>query len=154
MSKIKIGDIFEINTSKGKAYLHYIFKDEVIGELIRVLPGLYSERPASLDNLAKSKEKFMIFFPLSAANKRKIVENVGYYPADNFERPKYMRYDHNVRGTFLGWHIVDTNTWHRQLVKSLTPEQKQLSPWDVWNDTLLIERLVSNWSLESWEPQT
>ena len=150
MARIKIGDIFEINTSKGKAYLHYIFKDKMTGELLRVLPGLYSERPASFDKLAGSKEKFMIFFPLSAANKQNIVERVGYYPAESFGKPNYMRTEHNVKGAFLGWHIVDTNTWQRHLVKNLTPEQKQLSPWGIWNDTLLIERLVDNWSLESW----
>jgi len=50
----------------------------------------------------------------------------------------------------LGWHIIDTETWQRQLVKTLTPEQKQLSPWGIWNDTLLIENLVDDWELEKW----
>lgn len=150
MGKIKLGDIFEINTPKGKAYLHYIYKDNTIGELIRVLPGLHAERPASIDKLAGSAERYMIFFPLSAASKRKIVERVGYYPAEGFSKPKYMRTEHNVRGEFLGWHIVDTDTWHRQLVKELTPEQKQLSSWGTWNDTLLIRNLVNDWSLEKW----
>ncbi|BDA78463.1 hypothetical protein LPTSP3_g13930 [Leptospira kobayashii] len=48
MAKIKIGDIFEINTSKGNAYLHYIYQDKSVGDLIRVLPGLYSDRPSNL----------------------------------------------------------------------------------------------------------
>lgn len=142
MKRIRVGDIFEINTPKGKAYLHYIYKDETVGELIRVLPGLYSERPASFDNLATSKERYMVFFPLSAANKRKLVEQVSQYPADNFGKPKYMRTEHIVRGEFLGWHIINTETWERQLVKTLTSEQKELSPWEIWNDTLLVENLV------------
>ena len=61
-----------------------------------------------------------------------------------------MRTEHNIRGEFLGWHIVDTETWQRQLVKTLSPEQKKLSPWGIWNDTLLIENLVNDWSLEKW----
>ena len=61
-----------------------------------------------------------------------------------------MRTEHIVRGEFLGWHIIDTDTWQRQLVKSLTREQKQLSPWGIWNDALLIENLVNDWSLEKW----
>jgi hypothetical protein len=150
MGKIKVGDIFEINTPKGKAYLHYIYKDKTLGDLIRVLPGLYSERPAGFDNLAASREEYMIFFPLSVANKRKIVEHAGYYPADGFSKPKYMRTEHNVRGEFLGWHIIDTDSWQRQLVKKLTPEQKNLSPWGIWNDTLLIENLVAGWHLAKW----
>lgn len=150
MGRIKVGDIFEINTPKGKAYLHYIYKDKTIGDLIRVLPGLYSERPAGFDKLAASKERYIIFFPLSAAYKQKIVEQVSHYPVDNFEKPKYMRNDHIIRGEFLGWHIIDTETWQRQLVKTLTPEQKKLSPWEVWNDTLLIENLLNDWSLDKW----
>jgi hypothetical protein len=151
MGKIKVGDIFEINTPKGKAYLHYIHKDPKISrELVRVLPGLYSERPASFDKLAGSKERYMIFFPVSAASKRKIVELVGHYPADKFNKPKYMRAEHNVKGESLGWFIVDTDTWQRELVKELTPEQKWFSDWASWNDTLLIERLVEDWSLEKW----
>jgi len=150
MAKIKIGDIFEINTPRGMAYLHYIHKDGVTGELIRVLQGLYSERPANFDELAASQERYIISFPLSAAAKQKIVESVGYYPASNFSKPKLMRTKHNVRGEFLGWYLVDTETWHRQLVKTLSVEQKKLSPWGIWNDTLLIENLVNDWSLENW----
>lgn len=150
MRRIKVGDIFEISTPKGKAYLHYIYKDKMTGDLIRVLPGLYSDRPDSLDKLAGSKESFMVSFPLSAAYKQKIVAHVSYYAADSFEKPKYMRTEHIVRGEFLGWHIIDTETWQRQLVKTLTPEQKKLSPWGIWNDTLLIENLVDDWSLEKW----
>jgi len=150
MAKIKIGDIFEMNTLKGKSYLHYIYKDKAIGDLVRVLPGLYSERPANFDKLAGSKERYMIFFPLSAASKQKIVEQVSFYPSDKFEKPKYMRSEHIVRGEFIGWHIIDTETWHRQLVKRLTSEQKQLSPWGIWNDTLLIENIINEWSLEHW----
>lgn len=150
MKKIKLGDIFEINTHKGKAYLHYIYKDPSVGDLIRVLPGIYPERPANFDTLAGSNEDYMIFFPLSAAYKRKIIECVGFYPADGFSKPPYMRTEHNVRGEFLGWHIIDTDTWQRKLVKSLSLDQKQFSPWGIWNDTLLIERITNNWSLQNW----
>jgi len=102
MARIKEGDIFEINTPKGKAYLHYIYKDKTIGDLIRVLPGLYSERPANFDKLAGSEERYMVYFPLSAANKQNIIEQVGHYPVDNFKKPKYMRTEHIVRGGIFG----------------------------------------------------
>jgi hypothetical protein len=150
MARIKIGDIFEINTPRGKAYLHYIYKDPVIGELIRVLQGLYSERPSNFDELAGSKERYIISFPLTSATKQKIVEPVGFYSASSFSKPKLMRTEYNVRGEFLGWHIVDTDTWQRLLVKTLTSEHKQLSPWGIWNDTLLIDKLIKDWNLEKW----
>ncbi|CCB85123.1 putative uncharacterized protein [Parachlamydia acanthamoebae UV-7] len=149
MAKIEIGDIFEINTPKGKIYLHYIYKDERIGELIRVLPGVYLEKPDLL-NLAAKKEVYMVFFPLAAAKKRKIVEQVGHFPANDFSKPKYMRSKHIVRGEFLGWHIVDTDTFHMRLVKSLAPEQLQLSPWGVANDAFLVDNVINDWTLEKW----
>lgn len=150
MARIKIGDIFEIATPRGKAYLHYVHQDSVTGELIRVLQGLYSERPSNLDKLAASKERYMISFPLKLATKQKLVELVGNYPLLNFSKPELMRTEHIIRGEFLGWHLVDTETWQRQLVKTLSSEQKKLSPWGIWNVTLLIENLVNDWSLEKW----
>ena len=150
MSKIKIGDIFEIDTPKGKGYLHYIHRDSNTGELIRVLQGLYSVTPTNLDKLATSTERYMISFPLSAAVRNKIVVLVGHYPASNFCKPKMMRTQHNIRGEFLGWHLVNTDTWQREFVKTLSPSQKKFSPWGVWNPQLLIENLSNDWSLENW----
>lgn len=148
--KIKFGDIFEIATPKGKAYLHYISKDKTLGDLIRVLPGLYKKQPDNLTELVTSQERYMIFFPLAAAYKKNIVKIIGYYSADAFEKPKFMRSDHYIRGEFLGWHIVNTETWQRQLVKQLNKEQTKMSPFEIWNDTLLIEKLNDDWKLEDW----
>jgi hypothetical protein len=149
MKKIKLGDIFTIKTPKGKGYLHYVYKDKTVGDLIRVLPGLYMGEPENLNQLVSMKERYMIFFPLSAAYKQDIVEMIGNQVFD-FSKPKYMRDIHKVRGEMLGWHIVDTDTWKMQLVKTLNEEQKKLSPWGIWNDTLLIQRLTEDWSLENW----
>jgi hypothetical protein len=150
MAKIQIGDIFKISTSKGAAYLHYVYKDPHVAELIRVLPGLFSQTPDDIQKVAESEEKYMLFFPLSAAFRRKMVSYAGHYDLPNFAKPSYMRTDWFVRGVFLGWHIVNTDTWFRTLVKDLTLEQKKLSPWDIWNDTLLIERLEQGWTLDQW----
>ena len=36
-------------------------------------------------------------------------------------------------------------------VKELTGGgQKELSPWGIWNDTLLIERMMEGWTPEKW----
>lgn len=150
MKKAKVGDVFEIETSKGKAYLHYIYEDPIACELIRVMPGLYTELPQDLEEIVKMEERYMISFPLKAAYRRKIVERVGHVSSENYSKPAYMRTDHWVRYEFMGWHIVDTDTWYRRLVQELTPEQMKLSPWDIWNDTYLCDRLVEGWSLENW----
>lgn len=60
-----------------------------------------------------------------------------------------MRTEHFMPGV-KAWDIVDTDTWKRQVVKKLTPAQVQLSPWGIWNDTLLTEKLAEGWKLEDW----
>ncbi len=150
MKKINLGDIFEIKTAKGYTYLHFIFKNKELGELIRVLPNFYDERPLDFKELEISTERFMVFFPLSFAYKKKIVEKVYFSPYENYKKPDYMRTEHIVGDKFLGWDIVNTNTWDRKLVKKINSKQKSLSPWGIWNDTLLIENLEKGWSLENW----
>jgi hypothetical protein len=153
MAKIKLGDIFEVNTPKGKGYLHYFHRDNDGIDYIRVLQGLYYERPPDFSKIASNPERYVIGFPLSAAYRRKLVDLAGFYPADDYKMPKFMRDPYLIRGEFLGWHIVNTETLHRAFVKELSPEQKKLSPWGIVNDTLLIERLVNNWNLDDWEKE-
>ena len=150
MVAIKIGDVFEVNTSKGKAYIHYVCNDKEIGELIRVLPGLFTEDLINLEELVSLKERYCVYFPLSFGYKKGLIKRVDNFSIEKYEKPQFMRSEHNIRGEFLGWHIVSTDSWERKLVKELTEEQKKYSPWGVWNDTLLIERLENDWKLESW----
>ncbi|HNR90456.1 MAG TPA: hypothetical protein PKM65_19115 [Spirochaetota bacterium] len=150
MAKVKIGDMFELVTPKGKAYLHYIYKDKSLGDLIRVLPGIYHEEPIDYIEIAKQKELYLIFFPLSAAYKRNLVKQVAHYDDNNFQKPKFMREKHVIHGEFKGWYIVDTDSWNNQFVTKLTDEEKLLSPWGIWNDSLLIDRIVEGWTLEKW----
>ena len=152
MKKITIGDVFSINTPKGIAYFQYVYKDSDGIELIRILPGLFSNIPADLGDLVRQKELFFISFPLSAAYRKKIVELVGGYSIpEDFQRPKFMRIRNADRdGNLINWYIVDTDTLKREKVLELTEEQKKLSPWGSWNDTFLIERLTEGWTLDKW----
>jgi hypothetical protein len=151
MKNIQVGDIFEIATPKGNGYFQYVYRDKTDIELIRILPGLYLDQPQEMSQLAATKELYFIGFPLKAAHRRKIVKLIGTYKLpEGFELPKAFRAQHIVRGNFICWHIVDYDTWKRDSVKELTEEQRNLSPWGTWNDTLLIERMATGWTLESW----
>lgn len=152
MKKIEIGDLFEIDTPRGKGYFQYAYSDKLNGALIRVLPGLYVDQIQDIMSLVVTKESYFIYFPLKAAYKRGIVKMVGNYelPID-LKLPKQMR-SKNVdkNGNLICWFIIDCDTWQRINVQKLTEEQKKLSPWGIWNDTLLIERMVEGWTPEKW----
>ncbi|SOC43677.1 hypothetical protein [Ureibacillus acetophenoni] len=73
MVRLKIGDVFGIETSKGLAYFHSVHKDETIGSLIRILPSLHEgTQNEFLNDLVKQKELFFIQFTLGPALSRGI----------------------------------------------------------------------------------
>jgi hypothetical protein len=151
MARISIGDVFELPTAKGKAYLHYVHKMKNGLEMVRVLKGLHQDPPASFDELVAEPEQFVVGFPLNAAFNRKIVHRVASGQIVEFSPPEFMRTKHKVPGEFDGWQIVNTSTMARKTVKSLSESERSLSPSGIWNDTLLIERLESGWTLEEWK---
>jgi hypothetical protein len=150
--RLKIGDVFEIETSNGIAFFQYVHENEDIGSLIRILPIIHMDnKKGFLNDLVEQKELYFIHFPLGAALRQKIVSKMGNYPIPkDFVLPQKFRDDHSIKGEFICWHIVDYETWQREKVEKLTDEQKQLSPWGTWNDTLLKERLAENWTLDNW----
>jgi hypothetical protein len=151
MRRIQIGDVFELNTPKGKAYLQYVSQHKGMGELIRILPGLFESQPETMNSLVEKEEMFFIHFPLKAALKQSIVTFIDKYEVPNaVQIPTRFRDKHVVKGNFICWHIVDYATWNRKSVDNLSTDEIHLSPWGIWNDTFLIERLVEGWTLEQW----
>jgi len=151
MAKINLGDIFGIDTNKGKGYFQCVKIDKLRCDTIKVFNQLYDERPSSIESITNVNDTYFIGFPLSVALHRKLVSKVGYVPlAADFELSKYTRDMHKIRGQFLGWHIIDRMTLKRQFVEKLSAEQRALSPGGVWNDTLLKECLEAGWNLENW----
>jgi len=152
MARLKVGDVFEIVTPKGKAYIQYVFNNDTIGELIRVLQGVYENQPQNLAEIVNKNEEYFVHFPVKAANKQKIIELIG-----NFELPhdldipkKFRTLKKDRDGNLIGWQIVDYDTWQRETVNKLSEQQQELSPWGTWNDTLLVERITQGWTLDKW----
>ncbi|MFC4322018.1 hypothetical protein [Litchfieldia salsa] len=150
--RIKIGDVFQIETSKGLAFFQYVLKHDSMGSLIRILPNLHKDNNTDkINELVEQKELFFIHFPVGAALRRKIVCKVGNFQIPNgLVLPTKFRDKHIVRSEFISWHIVDYETYQIESVKKLTDEQLKLSPMGTWNDTLLIERLEEGWTLDKW----
>src|ERR1700729_3039645 len=76
-----IGDIIEIPTKKGLAYVqfsHYHEPPPHMGAIIRVLPGFFQERPEEFQTLVEQKELYYTLFPLRIYVNRKVFSVVGH----------------------------------------------------------------------------
>jgi len=81
MKRMKIGEIAEIKTPAGLAYAHYVLRHSakpVMGDLHRILPGLYKSRPGDLVALAYEPHLFVTFCPLTQGFEDNSVQVVGY----------------------------------------------------------------------------
>lgn len=151
-NKISLGDIFKIKTKKGNAYFQYVKEpvDSSEVEKIKVFYSFYSEGFSSYSELLK-EDFFYIGFPLKAAVKKNLVEKVFNIDLPNgYKFPTLFRCE-NFLGE--GWNIVniETDDYIEVGVTKLNKEQLQLSPDEVWNDTLLKENLERGWRLDNWK---
>lgn len=152
MKRLKAGDIIEIKTTKGYGYFQCMIVDKTEGDLIKVFNKVFENPESNLDSILSVDDTYFFSFPLSYALKRKLVSIIGFKEIEtDFQTPLFMRTKHIIRGEFLGWHIVNTNTLFRKLVKELSEEEKKLSEFGIVNDTYLIEKLDSGWSPSNWE---
>ena len=117
---------------------------------VRILDHLSIDGMIEQNNVDNT-ERWNIEFPLSLANHRKIVEYVGSFDIPKkFKVAKLARTKHLIQGEFLGWYIVNRSTLKRKLKKKLTKKEMKLSPHGIFNDTLIIEYLESDWKLSEW----
>ena len=86
MRKAKIGDICEIKTPIGLAYVQYTHDGKDMGELVRVLPGIYSSRMSDFNALAKQKELYFIFYTLQYALRARQIEIVSNQPISEWAK--------------------------------------------------------------------
>lgn len=144
--KPRFGDIIEITTPKGLAYLQYTAKDALYGDLVRILPGLFQTRPSSFEKLVGGKELYFTFYPVTAPILREVLTIVS-----NEEIPRWAQGIPIMRkaggrtnqGKVRNWWIVEGDQSFK--VDTLTPEQENLSVMGIWTHPLLVHRLVEGW---------
>ncbi len=135
----KLGDVFEIEIDKQKAYFQYTFKYVPFGYLIRILPGLYTDKCDNIQELVEQKQRFWIFYPLGTAIRRKLITKVG-----NFAIPTYAQELPPMRarggiakdGTVLNWYRCEGTNVQRI---NLTEKDLDLSLRGVANHQYLID---------------
>jgi hypothetical protein len=78
--KAAIGDILEIKTPAGLAYLQYTHEHPSMGALVRILPGLYQGRPRDFTDLSRQRELYFTFYTLEYALPKRETEIVSHQP--------------------------------------------------------------------------
>ena len=150
MARPRPGDIFEISTPRGLAYAQVTHHHPQYGALIRVLPGLFDARPASFDDLSGRPERFRAFFPLQAAVSRGLVTLVAHAPipagAQAFPTFRAGVVDPATGKVAVWWFWDGQREWR---AGPLTDADRRMPIRGVWNDTLLVERIVSGWTPET-----
>ena len=151
----KVGDVYEVDTGSGLAYIHFTHNGGRMGEVVRVLPGLFSTRP-DISELARKPEMYFVHFTLEHSLKEKLVKFVSNEPIPESAKSfPIMRKQGGVdrSGKTLNWFIGDGSKFStleemRQAlnVRELTKEQESLSIQQLWPYPALVKRLIEHWT--------
>jgi hypothetical protein len=159
--RAKIGDICEIKTQKGLAYVQYTHDGRDMGQLVRVLPGLFSARPTDFVNLATQRELYFIFYTLNYALRDGQAEVVSHQPVPESAKPYPLMRWHGAEdknGKPIAWKIFDASTpltveAHQRtpFIRELTAEQEKLSVHELWPHPVMVRELERGWIPERAE---
>lgn len=156
--QLKFGDVFELKTPAGLVYGQYTHDGEGMGQLVRVLPGIYSSRPSDFASLVREKELYFVFFTLELGLRVKQVEIVSNQQVPEWAREfptmrKPMGMDNE--GRTLSWTIghglrlyTIPDIQRAVHVRELTPEQKKLSITFLMSPAALVKAIMKGWTPE------
>jgi hypothetical protein len=154
MKQPKFGDVGEIVTPAGLAYVHYTHTDADKIPLVRVLPGLYKSRP-DIQDLAREKELYFVFYGIENASRNGQIQIVANEPI-----PEWALLFPVMRHWTLdnGWLIGDgyegmSRENMRRMVKvhDLTLEQKKVSISVIRPHVAMVKELARGWTPERAE---
>lgn len=160
--KARIGDIVEVRTPAGLGYVQYTHEaNPRLGELVRVLPGLYEIRPTDFSALAGQRELYFIFYFMNYALRTGWAEVVSNQPVPQWAKdPPIMRHAaaHDGFGRVIRWRLINAASplTPEELIQTpflteLTPEQKRLSIHVIWPHKAMVKELARGWTPERAE---
>ncbi|MBA3330616.1 MAG: hypothetical protein H0T39_07035 [Actinobacteria bacterium] len=152
------GDVVELETRDGLAYVQYCLEYPMMASLVRVLDGIFSQRPTDLGALVEASDRFVAFFPffpLRAAVRRGLMAVVAHHDVPESLRTLPLFKSGGYRdpeGRVASWFLWDGGE-SVHVGKALTDEQQSLPDREIVNDTLLIERILEGWKpSDSYRP--
>ncbi len=157
--KASIGDIVEISTPAGLGYVQYTHDGGDDGELVRVLPGLYGNRPSDFAALARQKELYFVFYIMNYSIRAGWAEIVSSQPVPEWAKAfPLMRQPVGLDSFWTRWRIMsaDNPLTVEELIRTpvfteLTPEQKKLSIRVIRPHAAMVKELARGWTPERAE---
>ena len=152
--KLDIGAVVEVPTSRGFGYLQYTHWNELMGALVRVLPGLHASRPTDIDALARQTEVYVTFVPVLEAINAGLFEFVGpaevpgharRFPLFRAAGPREPR-----TGEPYSWWLWDGK--NESKLSTLSKEQQELPIREAVMPPVLVARIEAGWKPGDREP--
>jgi|JI9StandDraft_1071089.scaffolds.fasta_scaffold207134_2 hypothetical protein len=155
--KKRIGDVIEIPTAKGLAYVqytHYHSTPPKYGCLIRVLQGFYDKRPDmdKIEFIVNQQHRFQTFCPIYKVVNIGDWDRIGNFPvpvfAQKFPIFKAMKYlFKRPKPEDADWYLWDgEKEWY--VGKLSLKEQEKYPKEGIYNDTGLIHAIETGMSGE------
>lgn len=145
--RLRLGDVFQLETERGSAYLQYTHETASDGSLVRVLPGLYAAPPNDLMPIIEAAELFYVFLPVRAALSEGLITYVGHYPLPERARafPTFRQVELRTSEGPVKWSLWDgeRTIW---MGEDLPEEYVSLSIREVVMPDLLAQRLADGWT--------
>jgi len=158
--KPTIGDVAEIRTPRGLAYVQYTHNDKDMGTLVRVLPGLYDSLP-NLEALVSQPELYFVFYALEYAIRKRQTEVVCNLPVPESARAEPLMRHASGRtreGKVTGWRIVPALCpltvdflIRTPVLRELTEEQRRLPLHLLRSHPVMVKELARGWTPERAE---
>lgn len=140
-----IGELFEMETTCGRIFLHHVSKSATFGDVVAV--HRRDKAPTTPDEL--STETFALLFPIGAAKRRGICRKVGTAAVPRkFERDRLRYPFHDCNGQLLYWVLVE-NGQERRGIEKLTREQICYPIALAVNETALQDLVCAGYDAET-----
>ncbi len=149
--RVKIGDIFEVETQKGFIYFQYVYRRVDKLQTINLF-NYVSKTKLNLEEIDTSNIKLTVEYPVTIAYNRHMIDFIGNKDFPEFIYPKYKISRAII--TKNAWDIVNTDTLIRERIIKFSDEQLKMSPSGWWNPIFLIEWIELYGTLENYYNST
>jgi Domain of unknown function (DUF4259) len=149
--RLKLGDIVEIYTSRGLAFAQYVNRHTKLpnyGTLMRILPGIFPERPLDFEPTVNAEGSYCCFWQISsdlAGGKIQIVANVAI-PKQHRKMPLFKWGMLTLRtGGVSDWEIWNPKVRKLRPIAQLSEEQKDFPILDFVSLEDVTMRIENGW---------